>query len=140
MQVFTCANLFLKTLCGRPGFKGGPERPKKRERQYAARTISPLRLDFCQASIPVKINLTTHMWKSIKPGDPVHVGNMIRYHTNGQKEFPREEIYTITKVDQHYFEMVEQNADGNVKETSTARAIRFIDIGYNIHLEKYQYD
>lgn len=77
------------------------------------------------------------MWKTIQPGQPVFVGDTIRHQSTGQHQVPREEVYEVVKQEQHYFEIVLQTAGTPEPEDPRRKVIRYIDIGYHVHLEKW---
>jgi uncharacterized protein YerC len=77
------------------------------------------------------------MWKTIQPGESVFVGDTIRHQSIGQHQAPREEVYEVVKQEQHYFEIVQQTGIAPTPEDPRRKVIRYIDIGYHVHLEKW---
>ncbi|TDW96245.1 hypothetical protein [Dinghuibacter silviterrae] len=73
------------------------------------------------------------MWKTLQPGDNIAVGDTVRYQTSDYSRVPRDEVYQVVKRDQHYFEIRLQPA----AEDSRRKAIRYIDVGYTLRLEKW---
>jgi len=78
------------------------------------------------------------MWKTLKAGETVTAGDTIRYLTNSYGQTSAQEIYKVVKVEQHYFEICLQGADDAVPESTRRKAIRFLDIGYNVQLQRWR--
>jgi hypothetical protein len=76
------------------------------------------------------------MWKILKPGDKVSVGDNLRYRSNSNTQQPEAEVYEVVRTDQHYFEIVRQTEKDKVSEPPDRKAVRYTDIGYNVLLER----
>ena len=75
------------------------------------------------------------MWKSLNPGDKVLIRDIIRYRPGTPKLIsPQNKIYEVVKSEQHYFEIV-PSADQAGEGEPARKIIRYIDVGYNLHLE-----
>jgi hypothetical protein len=74
------------------------------------------------------------MWKSLKPGDRVTIGDTIRHMSSLSKSTFGERAYEVVKAELHYFEvMLKSGANG--QETPERRIIKYIDIGYHFLVE-----
>jgi hypothetical protein len=73
------------------------------------------------------------MWKTLQPGDIVTVGDTVRYQPNEYGRISQDLVYQVVKGEQHYFEIRQEPAI----EDSRRKAIRYIDVGYAIRLEKW---
>jgi hypothetical protein len=77
------------------------------------------------------------MWKSLRPGDDVHTGDTIRYLPDAPTlGSSRGEVYDVVRIDQHHFEIVAR-AD-KLQDEPQRKVVRYMDIGYNIILEKWE--
>jgi hypothetical protein len=77
------------------------------------------------------------MWKNLKAGEMVSAGDIIRYVTNSYTQRSPQDDYEVVKVEQHYFEIRLKNADEAVPESTRRKAIRYLDIGYNVQLQRW---
>jgi len=77
------------------------------------------------------------MWKNLKAGEGVAAGDMIRYLTRGYGQTSAQDIYEVVKVEQHYFELCLRDGEEAVPESARRKAIRFVDIGYNVQLQRW---
>ncbi|GGB20524.1 hypothetical protein [Puia dinghuensis] len=77
------------------------------------------------------------MWKTLKPGEPVAIGDTIRYRKNNNGVVPNGEVYQVVKEDQHYFEICPQGGGDVSADDIHRKIIRYIDIGYNLSLERW---
>ena len=76
------------------------------------------------------------MWKSLKPGDEVHAGDTIRYLPDAPTPgSSRGQVYDVVRIDQHHFEIVARTDD--IQDDPQRKVVRYMDIGYNIILEKW---
>jgi hypothetical protein len=76
------------------------------------------------------------MWKNLKADEAVTAGDMIRYLKNDGLT-SGSEVYEVVKVEQHYFEIRLQKVDEADHESTRHKAIRYLDIGYNMQLERW---
>lgn len=77
------------------------------------------------------------MWKSLTNGEQVSIGDTVRYRSKNNSHPIADEKFVVVKTDQHYFEVV-QNADqSNQPEPPRRKVVRYIDIGYNVSLERW---
>jgi hypothetical protein len=76
------------------------------------------------------------MWKNFKAGEAITAGDMIRYLKNDGLS-SGSEVYEVVKVEQHYFEIRLQDSDDAVLEPTRRKVIRYIDIGYNVQLQRW---
>lgn len=75
------------------------------------------------------------MWKTLKSGEKVLAGNMIRYRSDpSHRTAVQDRVYDVVKTDLHYFEIATRcdEACGNEPERNI---IKYMDIGYHINLE-----
>jgi hypothetical protein len=77
------------------------------------------------------------MWKNLKAGEMVMAGDIIRYLTNSYSQASPQGVYEVVKVEQHYFEIRLKNADETIPESTRRKAIRYLDIGYNVQLQRW---
>jgi hypothetical protein len=74
------------------------------------------------------------MWKHLKSGDHVSVGDKIRFI--GAYLRNQQDAYTVIKADQHYFQVIPAVEKQNIPEQSLrARIVKYFEIGYNLKLE-----
>jgi hypothetical protein len=74
------------------------------------------------------------MWKSLKPGEQVQPGDIVRHISSLSRSAFGEHTYEVVKADLHYFEIAEKPEQVNTKEPER-RIIRYSDIGYHLVLE-----
>jgi len=74
------------------------------------------------------------MWKSLKPGDRVTIGDTIRHISSLSKSTFGERPYEVVKSELHYFEVM-QKSETNEQEAPERRIIKYIDIGYHLLVE-----
>ena len=79
----------------------------------------------------------TIMWKILNYGEKVSAGDTLRYRANSNSLLSADKTYLVTRSDQHYFEMIEKTDDNNASEPPPRKAVRYMDIGYNILLERW---
>ena len=73
------------------------------------------------------------MWKSLKPGERVSLGDTIRHISSLSKAAFGEKVYQVVRSELHYFEiMVKPEFNGKESER---RIIKYIDIGYHLLVE-----
>jgi hypothetical protein len=77
------------------------------------------------------------MWIPLKHGEQVSLGDTLRYQSNSNSLLPVDEQYTVVRVDQHYFEIIQKNADKNAVEPPRRKVVRYLDIGYNVLVERW---
>ncbi len=76
------------------------------------------------------------MWQALNPGDRVSEGDFLRYRSISN-QLVESEVYLVAKTDQHYFEVVKKaDCDGGYS-LPPRKLVRYIDIGYNIRLERW---
>jgi hypothetical protein len=76
------------------------------------------------------------MWKSLKPGDEVYAGDTIRYLPDAPTlSSSRDQIYEVVRIDQHHFEIIART--DKIQDEPHRKVVRYMDIGYNISLEKW---
>ncbi|MBO9204940.1 MULTISPECIES: hypothetical protein [Niastella] len=71
------------------------------------------------------------MWKIIKPGARVSLGDTVRFLPSSNSS----KIYQVFKIEQHYFEIIVKLTNDNCMENPVRRIIRYMDIGYHIGME-----
>jgi hypothetical protein len=74
------------------------------------------------------------MWKSLKPGEQVRPGDLVRHISPHSKSAFGERAYEVVKTELHYFEIAEQPINQETRGQET-RIIRYSDIGYHLILE-----
>lgn len=74
------------------------------------------------------------MWKSLKPGERVSLGDTIRHISSLSKAAFGEKVYQVVRSELHYFEIMIKPEILNGKE-SERKIIRYIDIGYHMLVE-----
>jgi hypothetical protein len=74
------------------------------------------------------------MWKSLKPGEQVQPGDIVRHISTHSKSAFGEHAYEVVKTELHYFE-IEEKAEVPDKPKSERKIIRYSDIGYHFVLE-----
>ena len=77
------------------------------------------------------------MWKSLKPGEQVQPGDIVRHISSHSKSAFGEHTYEVVKADLHYFE-IEEKAEEPDSSRSERRIIRYSDIGYHRVLEIWE--
>jgi len=77
------------------------------------------------------------MWRSLKYGEKVSVGDTLRYRSNSNGLLPKEETYVVLRVDQHYFEIIRAEDRDPAAEPPDRKVVRYIDIGYNVLLDRW---
>ena len=77
------------------------------------------------------------MWKSLKHGEPVSTGDTLRYQSNSNSLLPKDEVYLVIRTDQHYFEIIPKSANDNTTEPPRRKVVRYLDIGYNVLVERW---
>ena len=77
------------------------------------------------------------MWKTLNHGDKVSAGDTIRFRSRSNNQPLEGEIYLVVKTDQHYFEIVKRSDNPEGSEPPNRKAVRLIDVGYNVHLERW---
>ena len=77
------------------------------------------------------------MWKNLKAGETVAAGDTLRYLTNSYGQSSAQEVYEVVKVEQHYFEIRLQSEDDAIADSARRKAIRYLDIGYNVQLQRW---
>ena len=81
------------------------------------------------------------MWKQLQSCHDVHTGDQIRY-TGNSSFTDSKALYTVTKTDQYYFEIIpaaRSQADHSFSDLAR-RIVRYFDIGYHIGLEVWTED
>jgi|KBSMisStandDraft_5_1062788.scaffolds.fasta_scaffold791916_1 hypothetical protein len=77
------------------------------------------------------------MWKTLNHGEKVSIGDILRYQSNSNRLLTNEEQYLVVRTDQHYFEIVHKITNENTIDPSRRKAVRYLDIGYNILIERW---
>lgn len=77
------------------------------------------------------------MWRRLQQDDGVFVGDTIRFCSGSQVKPLHDEVYRVVKTDQHYFEIIRKIEISLSPESFQRKIVRFIDIGYNILLERW---
>jgi hypothetical protein len=77
------------------------------------------------------------MWKSLKQGESVSAGDTLRYQSNSNSLMSQDQTYQVFKIEQHYFELIRKVTGIEDGESPIRKIVRYIDIGYNILLEKW---
>lgn len=77
------------------------------------------------------------MWKTLNHGENVSVGDTLRYQSKSNSLLPESELYLVIKADQHYFEIIQKIANENTTESPRRKAVRYLDIGYNVFVERW---
>jgi hypothetical protein len=75
------------------------------------------------------------MWKSLKPGDRVQPGDIIRHTSPLSKSAFGENDYQVVKSELHYFEIAQKAENMPVPESTERKIIKYIDIGYHLLVE-----
>ncbi len=76
------------------------------------------------------------MWKSLKPGDRVEPGDIIRHTSALSKSAFGENDYEVVKAELHYFEIERKAQDRRFADHGAERRIiKYIDIGYHLLVE-----
>jgi len=74
------------------------------------------------------------MWKSLKPGDRVSLGDTIRHISSLSKTAFGEKAYEVVRTELHYFEiMVKKELEDS--RQAERKIIRYMDIGYHFLVE-----
>lgn len=76
------------------------------------------------------------MWKLLNHGEMVSVGETLRFRSNSNSLLPEDQTYLVVRTDQHYFEIIEKKERRNIDESPRRKVVRYIDIGYNVVLER----
>jgi hypothetical protein len=74
------------------------------------------------------------MWKLLNTGSNINLGDRIRY----KEPIHGENIFTVVKTEQHYFEIIPESKDLNSANKDGTKVIRHFDIGYAIGLEVWE--
>jgi hypothetical protein len=75
------------------------------------------------------------MWKTLKPGEKVLPGNVIRYRSDPRHlTSVQDRVYDVVKTDQHYFEIA-LRCDKECGNEPEKEILKYMDIGYHINLE-----
>lgn len=77
------------------------------------------------------------MWIPLKHGESVSVGDTLRYQSNSNSLLPKDEVYLVVRIDQHYFEIIQKISNENALEPPRRKVVRYLDIGYNILVERW---
>jgi hypothetical protein len=77
------------------------------------------------------------MWKTLKHGEQVSTGDTLRYQSNSNSLTAKDEAYLVIRTDQHYFEIIQKSANENTTEPPRRKVVRYLDIGYNILVERW---
>ena len=77
------------------------------------------------------------MWKALNHGDKVSVEDTIRFRSKSNNQPFEGQIYLVVKTDQHYFEIVRKSDICDGAEPPHRKAVRLIDVGYNVQLERW---
>jgi hypothetical protein len=77
------------------------------------------------------------MWKTLQHGENVSEGDTLRYQSKSNSLLPEDEHYLVIRIDQHYFEVIPKAVNPNATEPPRRKAIRYLDIGYHIFLERW---
>ena len=77
------------------------------------------------------------MWKSVNNGEQVSVGDFVRHQSRSNGQPPEEEKFLVVRTDQHYFEIVQAAGHAVELEPPRRKVIRYIDVGYNVRLERW---
>ena len=82
-------------------------------------------------------SLENLMWKPLHPGEPVVVGDALRYQRAGRRGESADDIYEVVKEDQHYFVIGLKPPGTDSPDPATRKIIRYIDVGYNFLFERW---
>ena len=75
------------------------------------------------------------MWKTLKPGEKVLPGNVIRYRSDPRHlTSVQDRVYDVVKTDLHYFEIA-LRSDKECGHVPEREILKYMDIGYHINLE-----
>ena len=77
------------------------------------------------------------MWQVLNSGDKVSEGDYLRYRSISNQPV-ESEVYLVAKTDQHYFEIVKKSDSDEGYSFPPRKLVRYIDIGYNIRLERWR--
>lgn len=77
------------------------------------------------------------MWKPLKHGELVSTGDTLRYQSNSNSLLPKDEVYLVIRTDQHYFEIIQKSPNENTTEPPRRKVVRYLDIGYNVLVERW---
>jgi hypothetical protein len=77
------------------------------------------------------------MWKALNYGEKVSMGDTLRYRSNSNSLLPENHTYLVLRTDQHYFEIIRKTFDIDPAEPPDRKVVRYIDIGYNVVLERW---
>ena len=77
------------------------------------------------------------MWTTLNHGENVSVGDTLRYQSKSNSLLPEGEQYLVTRIDHHYFEVIQKNASANTTEPPRHKVVRYLDIGYNVFIERW---
>lgn len=77
------------------------------------------------------------MWKTLNPGEKVSEGDTLRYQSKSNSLLPQDELYMVVRTDQHYFEIIQKLANEDPVEDPRRKAVWYLDIGYNVFLERW---
>jgi len=77
------------------------------------------------------------MWKTLNYGEKVTVGDTLRYRSNSNSLLPENETFVVARTDQHYFEIIQKTENTNGSGPPHRRVVRYMDIGYNVALERW---
>jgi hypothetical protein len=76
------------------------------------------------------------MWKSLKPGDRVEPGDIIRHISALSKSAFGERDYEVVKAELHYFEIAQKPESAHLPDpVGERKIIKYIDIGYHLLVE-----
>ena len=75
------------------------------------------------------------MWKVLKPGDTLQIGNTIRMSAVSYPVGSDAITYEVIKTDLHYFEIIRENNDHSLLLKVDNKIIRYTDIGYYLFIE-----
>jgi len=75
------------------------------------------------------------MWKSLKPGDRVEPGDIIRHTSALSKSAFGDQDYQVVKSELHYFEIAQKPEGHHDPQQPERKIIRYIDIGYHFLVE-----
>jgi hypothetical protein len=75
------------------------------------------------------------MWKTLKPGEKVLPGNVIRYRSDPRHlTSVQDRVYDVVKTDLHYFEIA-LKCDKECGNEPKREIVKYMDVGYHISLE-----
>ena len=77
------------------------------------------------------------MWTALNHGERVSVGDTIRFRSRANSQLMEAETLVVIKTDQFYFEVVRKADHHDGIEQQGRRFVRYIDIGYNVLLERW---